>query len=75
MGSDFTLDQKRYLEGFVSGMQALRGGVAPAPAQSVPTGPDAIHSVAQDATLAAGKKLVDQEKWKRPSIRSMPIRA
>ena len=65
MGSDFTLDQKRYLEGFVSGMQALRGGVAPAPAQSVPTGPDAIHSVAQDATLAAGKKLVDQEKWKR----------
>lgn len=65
MGSDFTLDQKRYLEGFVSGMQALRGGVAPPPAQSVPTGPDAEHIRAQDATIAAGKKLVDQEKWKR----------
>ena len=65
MGSDFTLDQKRYLEGFVSGMQALRGGVAAAPGSSVPTGPDAIHILAQDATVAAGKKLVDQEKWKR----------
>jgi ferredoxin-nitrite reductase len=28
-------------------------------------GPDAIHIEAQDRTVAAGKKLADQEKWKR----------
>jgi ferredoxin-nitrite reductase len=65
MSSDFSSDQKRYLEGFVSGIQAgkLAGGAAkPAPE---PTGPDAIHLKAQDATTAKGGKLVDQEKWKR----------
>jgi ferredoxin-nitrite reductase len=66
MGSDFSADQKRYLEGFVSGMQAVRGTKAtPASAAPVPMGPDAAHLAAQDATTAAGKKLVDQEKWKR----------
>jgi ferredoxin-nitrite reductase len=67
MGADFTPDQKRYLEGFVSGMQAVRGPRAQPPvvAPSVPMGPDAAHIAAQDATTGAGKKLVDQEKWKR----------
>ena len=66
MGSDFSADQKRYLEGFVSGMQAVRGIAAPPTVVSPqPTGPDASHLQAQDATTAAGKKLVDQEKWKR----------
>ncbi|WP_413992874.1 NirA family protein [Labrys okinawensis] len=67
MGSDFSADQKRYLEGFVSGMQAVRGArnVPPAAAPPVPTGPDAAHLLAQDATTGVGKKLVDQEKWKR----------
>jgi ferredoxin-nitrite reductase len=65
MSSDFSSDQKRYLEGFVSGIQAgkLSGGAAkPAPE---PTGPDAPHAKAQDATTARGGKLADQEKWKR----------
>lgn len=65
MSGDFSSDQKRYLEGFVTGVQAgkLAGGAAkPAPE---PTGPDAIHLKAQDAAAARGGKLVDQEKWKR----------
>jgi len=66
MGADFTPDQKRYLEGFVSGMQAVGGARAqPTALASVPMGPDAAHIAAQDATTAAGKKLADQEKWKR----------
>lgn len=65
MSGDFSSDQKRYLEGFVSGIQAgkLAGGAAkPAPE---PVGPDAPHLKAQDAVSARGGKLVDQEKWKR----------
>jgi ferredoxin-nitrite reductase len=65
MTGDFSSDQKRYLEGFVTGVQAGKlagGGAKPAPE---PTGPDAIHHAAQDATLARGGKLADQEKWKR----------
>ena len=70
MSSDFSPEQKRYLEGFVSGLQsmqaALDAGVAGQGAtSSVPTGPDAIHLAAQDRAVAAGGKLVDQEKWKR----------
>ncbi|MBR0829646.1 NirA family protein [Bradyrhizobium manausense] len=68
--ADFSDEQKRYLEGFMSGMQVGRVGRAfaaggPATASSEPTGPDAIHLKAQDKTTAAGKKLVDQEKFKR----------
>jgi ferredoxin-nitrite reductase len=67
MSEDFSPDQKRYLEGFVSGMQAVRGAKAPpvAASSNVPMGPDASHITAQDATTAAGRKLADQEKWKR----------
>src|ERR1700724_1402520 len=72
MSGDFTPGQKRYLEGFVSGVQApgvngfLGSGNPPQAAQE-PTamGPDAPHLLAQDAAIRAGKKLVDQEKWKR----------
>jgi ferredoxin-nitrite reductase len=71
-GHDFSDEQKRYLEGFVSGVQATRvasglrplggvGGTGP----SEPVGPDADHLKAMARTEAAGKKLVDQEKWKR----------
>ncbi len=69
---DFLPDQKLYLEGFVSGLQSGRAarGLAPiggsiGATSPEPSGPDAIHIKAQDATIAAGKKLVDQEKWKR----------
>ena len=67
MSGDFTSDQKRYLEGFVAGAEAIRGARAGAPviAPPAPMGPDAAHFAAQDALTAAGKKLADQEKWKR----------
>jgi ferredoxin-nitrite reductase len=66
---DFTDEQKRYLEGFASGLQISRlgrglGGGA-AKANSEPTGPDAAHIKAQDRVIAGGKKLADQEKFKR----------
>src|SRR5450631_4651340 len=72
MSGDFTPEQKRYLEGFVSGVQA-RGGngfsatpsVSTAAPEPKPMGPDAPHLLAQDETIKAGKKLADQEKWKR----------
>jgi ferredoxin-nitrite reductase len=67
---DFTDEQKRYLEGFTSGLQISRvgrglGGAAAAKASTEPAGPEASHIKAQDRVLASGKKLVDQEKWKR----------
>jgi ferredoxin-nitrite reductase len=66
---DFTDEQKRYLEGFTTGLQISRvgrglgGGAGKANAE--PTGPDAVHIKAQDKVIASGKKLVDQEKFKR----------
>src|SRR5579859_7503124 len=66
---DFTDEQKRYLEGFTTGLQISRvgrglgGGAAKTNAE--PAGPDAAHIKAQDLTLASGKKLADQEKFKR----------
>jgi ferredoxin-nitrite reductase len=68
MSGDFTPEQKRYLEGFASGLQIARAGrgmagAAAAPAR--PSGPDAEHVIAQDRVLAAGGKLSDQEKFKR----------
>jgi ferredoxin-nitrite reductase len=67
---DFTDEQKRYLEGFTTGLQISRvgkglGGGASAKANAEPVGPEAPHIKAQDRTTASGKKLVDQEKWKR----------
>ena len=65
MSGDFNADQKRYLEGFVSGLSASRIARTGAPAKSEPVGPDAIHLKAQDRTVAGGGKLNDQEKFKR----------
>ncbi|MBV9460601.1 MAG: NirA family protein, partial [Bradyrhizobium sp.] len=67
---DFSDEQKRYLEGFMSGLQVGRvgrnlGGAAGGTAKAEPTGPDAAHIKAQDKVTASGKKLVDQEKFKR----------
>ncbi len=65
MSGDFASDQKRYLEGFVSGIQAgkLAGGGAKNLSEAA--GPDALHIKAQDDVIAGGRKLSDQEKWKR----------
>jgi ferredoxin-nitrite reductase len=67
---DFTDEQKRYLEGFTTGLQISRvgrglGGSVPAGGSAEPSGPDAAHIKAQDKVIAAGKKLADQEKFKR----------
>ena len=40
MSSDFSPDQKRYLEGFVSGLSASRVSRAGAPAKPEPVGPE-----------------------------------
>ena len=75
-GEAFTDEQKRYLEGFASGLQAGRAvrGVVPAgagaagtsgPRAQALTGPDAAALAAQDRVLAEGHKLSDQEKFKR----------
>ncbi len=66
MSADFTPEQKRYLEGFTTGLQvarSARGGGASGAAE--PSGPDAEHLRAQDRTVKAGGKLNDQEKFKR----------
>ena len=67
---DFTDEQKRYLEGFTTGLQISRvgrglGGGNSSPANAEPSGPEAAHIKAQDKVTASGKKLVDQEKFKR----------
>jgi ferredoxin-nitrite reductase len=65
--SDFTDEQKKYLEGFVSGLSLARAGsglvAAPAGAEKI-TGPDAIHHEARAKTVRAGGKLVNEEKAK-----------
>ncbi len=65
MSSDFSVEQKQYLDGFLSGVQAVRSGVGKAAAPADVQGPDSSHIAAQDRTVAEGKKLCDQEKWKR----------
>jgi ferredoxin-nitrite reductase len=74
MSGDFEPEQKRYLEGFVAGLQIAKnargtaGGGAAAAANGVaaePIGPDASALRAQDAVIKAGGKLSDPEKFKR----------
>jgi ferredoxin-nitrite reductase len=71
MSADFTTEQKRYLEGFASGLSAARAarGAGPAGAgaagASETAGPDAPHVAAQNRVLGSGGKLSDQEKFKR----------
>src|ERR1700734_3628801 len=71
--ADFEPEQKRYLEGFVAGIQiakaakSVAGAAAPAgvAAEHDPVGPDAAGLKAQNRVLAAGGKLSDPEKIKR----------
>jgi len=68
---DFEPEQKRYLEGFVAGVQiakaakSVAGGAAAVPAAPEPVGPEAAALKAQNRVLAAGGKLSDPEKFKR----------
>jgi ferredoxin-nitrite reductase len=67
----FTDEQKRYLEGFVSGVQTSRVAAGLKPLSGVgasaaePVGPDAVHLKAMARTEATGKKLSNEEKAKR----------
>ena len=55
---DFSDEQKRYLEGFTSGLQIARVGRSlggtPANVSAGSTGPDAAHIKAQDRVIAGG---------------------
>ncbi len=67
----FSDEQKRYLEGFVSGVQTSRAAAGLKPLSGIgggtlePSGPDAVHLKAMAKTEAAGKKLSNEEKAKR----------
>jgi ferredoxin-nitrite reductase len=70
--ADFSDEQKRYLEGFMSGLQVgrvrgigLAGPSAVDKPAAEPVGPDAAGLKAQDRLLKDGKKLSDPEKFKR----------
>jgi len=72
--TDFDDQQKQWLQGFVSGIEArkaadkLAGRTAGAPTAAPPNmggGPDALQYAAQDRAIAAGGKLVVEEKAKR----------
>ena len=74
MSGDFEPEQKRYLEGFVAGLQIAKNARSaadaapaplPAPQTAEPTGPDAAALRAQDRFIKAGGKLSDPEKFKR----------
>ncbi|MGV8954430.1 MAG: NirA family protein [Cypionkella sp.] len=66
MDADFTPEQRRYLEGLVAGMNAVRSAVGSgASGPAVPTGPDAPHLLAMVRTEAEGRTLADQEQFKR----------
>src|SRR4051794_7743652 len=78
-GGEFTTEQRCYLEGFASGVlvgrQARSTGEAvniaggspgvAARTEAEPVGPDAAALKAQDRIVREGKKLADQEKFKR----------
>jgi ferredoxin-nitrite reductase len=75
LSAEFSDEQKRYLEGFTSGLNVSRAAhqlsaarvraAALARAKPEPIGPDAAHIKAQDRVLEEGKKLSDQERFKR----------
>jgi ferredoxin-nitrite reductase len=74
MSGDFEPEQKRYLEGFMAGLQIAKtsrsGAGNSAPNQTngaapEPVGPDAAGLRAQDRVVKAGGKLSDPEKFKR----------
>src|SRR6202451_2543431 len=67
---DFTDEQKRYLEGFATGLQISKvgrglGGAGAAKANAEPSGPHAAHVKVQGKVIASGTKLDDPAKFKR----------
>lgn len=76
---DFTDEQKRYLEGFTTGLQISRvgrglGGGSAGKANAEPAGPEAAHIKAQDKVIASGKNSRIRKNSNARNIRSTPIR-
>ncbi|HEY1978904.1 MAG TPA: NirA family protein [Xanthobacteraceae bacterium] len=72
MSGDFEPEQKRYLEGFVAGLQIAKsakstgnGMPSSGGGAAEPIGPDAAALRAQDRVIKSGGKLSDPEKFKR----------
>jgi ferredoxin-nitrite reductase len=68
--SEFDDQQKQWLQGFVSGIEARKAADrlasrAPGAPAGQPIGPDALQYAAQDRAVAAGGKLVVEETAKR----------
>jgi ferredoxin-nitrite reductase len=68
--TDFDDQQKQWLQGFVSGIEARKAadklaGRPAGAAAATPIGPDALQYAAQDRAIAAGGKLVAEETAKR----------
>ncbi|WP_424814148.1 NirA family protein [Roseococcus sp. YIM B11640] len=61
-GPGFSPEQQNYLKGFMAGVEARRGSLAPPGEGGAP--PDALRA-AQDRTIAGGGTLVPQEEAKR----------
>jgi ferredoxin-nitrite reductase len=66
---DFSEAQKRYLEGFVAGLEASRTAAGLKPltggGEAIACGPDAAHLAAMARYEAEGRKLCSEEKAKR----------
>ena len=77
--SEFDDQQKQWLQGFVSGIEArkaadkLAGRTAGVAGGAEPIGPDALQHAAQDRTVAAGGKLVAEETAKRAAPSARPL--
>jgi ferredoxin-nitrite reductase len=64
VSTDFSEEQKHYLEGLGRGFAAVRAA-QPSSAPAEPSGPEKIHAAAQNRALAAGGKLTREEEAKR----------
>ena len=58
----FSPEQQEYLKGFMSGVEARRGALG---LPLAPADPTDLQRAAQDAAIAAGRKLVPEEEAKR----------
>ena len=65
MTDNFSAEQQEYLKGFMSGVEARRGTIAPGIASAPAADPSDLQRVAQDRTIADGGKLTPEEEAKR----------
>ena len=66
--AEFDDQQKQWLQGFVSGIEARKAAdklTGRAPAAAAVVGPDSLQAAAQDRAVAAGGKLAAEESAKR----------